>query len=35
MKVNEITPDIVAEHCRADDYSEEEFQRILDVQNRQ
>lgn len=31
MKVNEITPDIVAEHCRADDYSEEELQRILDA----
>lgn len=31
MKVNEITPEIVAEHCRADDYSEEELQRILDA----
>lgn len=31
MKVNEITPEIVAEHCRTDDYSEEELQRILDA----
>ena len=30
MKVSEITTEIVAEHCRADDYREEELQRILD-----